>query len=431
LIAIFCGALMLCLVLQTAPSRAAVSSDEMRDLCAPIALYPDSLLSNVLAAATYPGEVTEAWYWVKAHGALQASDIESTLQGYDWDPTVKALTAFPDVLKMMAENIPWTTALGNAFLTQRDDVFGTIQNLRAAARSNGVLTNGSQQRITDDQGAIVIEPTNPEIIYVPYYEPSYVFYGEYPSYGYYPYYYPLVFGAGVLCGNWLWTGVCDWHYHNLYFGRGYNCYYHGGSGVIHPWYHPTWNRVRKHEGMWSFNPQHRHGVPMPSTSVMPGGRGYAMPGATGPRTWSAPHTTMPSRPGGWSAPRAAPSSPHHVTPVRPSPRATPRTTAAPRAWSAPHFPNVPSIYNVRPGGTVQLEQGRGAASRNHVMPTPVRPIQRPQMSAPRPMPSQPTSVRSWSMPSHSSSMPRTFSTPHTVSAPRSAPRSSPRGGGRR
>lgn len=166
--------------------------EELDQMLAPIALYPDSLLGQILVAATFPNEVEEADQWVNQHENLKEDELNAALDDKDWDLSVKALVPFPKVLSMMSDKREWTQRLGDAFLAQQAAVMDTVQNLRSKAHAQGNLKNTDQQRVVVRGRSIEIVPSNPRIIYVPTYNPT-VIYGswwhpEYPPYGYNPYY---------------------------------------------------------------------------------------------------------------------------------------------------------------------------------------------------------------------------------------------------
>ncbi len=214
----------------SAPSRPGVSSGlasaQLEQLVAPIALYPDALVAQILMASTYPLEVVEAARWVRANPSVSGQALEDAMQGQSWDPSVKSLVAFPQVLEMMDQKLDWTTDLGNAFLAEQAAVLDAVQALRARANAAGNLESNAQQTVTVEQTAagsqpqtIVIQPANPQVVYVPAYDPTYV-YGPWPYPAYPPYYwYPpgyvagsaLWFGAGLAVGAALWGG-CNWGY---------------------------------------------------------------------------------------------------------------------------------------------------------------------------------------------------------------------------
>jgi len=180
--------------------------EELDQMLAPIALYPDSLLAQILMAATYPLEVVQADRWVKANRNLTGDQLNDTLDRKNWDPSVKALVPFPQVLSMMSERLEWTQRLGDAFLDQQDEVMDTIQRLRAKAQAAGNLRDSGEQRVTMEEGAIMIEPAQPEIIYVPVYDPTLVYgpwwYPAFPPFFFFPPPRVVVFGRVG-----FWTGI--------------------------------------------------------------------------------------------------------------------------------------------------------------------------------------------------------------------------------
>ncbi len=205
---------------------------ELDNLVAPIALYPDPLVSQVLAASTYPLEVVEAQQWLQAHGYLSGQALVDAARQQNWDPSVQALVAMPDVLSRLTQNVQWITELGNAFLAQQADVMSAIQRMRWRAQAGGKLGSDSHERVTTetqgDQSAIQIMPAEPQVIYVPTYDPAYVW-GP-PPWGYYPLLDnpDLGFGCGWgfdlgLCfggwGGWGWGGW-GWGWGPNWFGGG-------------------------------------------------------------------------------------------------------------------------------------------------------------------------------------------------------------------
>jgi hypothetical protein len=148
-----------------------LAADQLDQLVAPIALYPDALVAQVLAASTYPTQVVEADRWRQAQGSASAEQIATGANGENWDPSVKALTAFPTVLAQMDKNLAWTTDLGNAYYNQPHDVIDAVQTMRQRAQSSGALQSTQQQTVSDNSGSIVIEPANPNVVYVPVYNP--------------------------------------------------------------------------------------------------------------------------------------------------------------------------------------------------------------------------------------------------------------------
>ena len=201
--------------------------EELDQMLAPIALYPDSLLAQVLMAAAYPIEVVQADRWVKQNKNLKGEQLNAALDKMSWDLSVKALVPFPQVLAMMSEQLDWTSNLGEAFLAQQADVMNTVQKLRAKAKDQGNLKTTKEQKVVVQDQVIVIEPANPTVVYVPTYNPTVVYgswwYPSYPPYPYYPYYPAgavvtagvLGFAAGVAVGAAWNNGWGSWNW-----GRG-------------------------------------------------------------------------------------------------------------------------------------------------------------------------------------------------------------------
>jgi hypothetical protein len=198
------------------------SRAELDQMLAPIALYPDSMLAQILIAATYPSQVVEADRWVKENKGLSKDQLNAALDEKDWDLSVKALVPFPQVLAMMDEQLDWTTKLGEAFLAQQKEVMASIQGLRQKAYAQGNLKTTEQQKVTVAGEDIEIGPANPDVVYVPYYDPLLVYgdwwWPDYPPFAYYPYGEPFItlglFGwlAAVSVGpywNWGW-GYWNW-----------------------------------------------------------------------------------------------------------------------------------------------------------------------------------------------------------------------------
>ena len=256
---------------QASADQSLLSAGQLDALVAPIALYPDTLLSEILMASTYPLEVIEADRWVNANKNLKGDALTAAVNQQSWDDSVKSLVATPDVLDMMSTKLDWTQALGNAVLAQQPDVMDAIQRLRAKAQANNKLTSNQQQTVsTQDQGGrqvIVIQPTQPDTVYVPYYDPS-VVYGQWPYPSYPPYYWPapgyiaagviatgLAFGAGYALGRWASGG---------YWGGGVNW---GGNNITINNNRNINNINRGNGGNWTHNPAHRQGVRYPNANV--------------------------------------------------------------------------------------------------------------------------------------------------------------------
>ncbi len=220
---------------QGAPS----SAQELQSLVAPIALYPDALVAQILSAATFPDQIAVAANWMQQNKNLTGSALGQAVNGQSWDPSVKALTQFPSVLHNMAQNLVWTSQLGEAYHNQASEVMAAVQTLRAQAKAAGNLKTTPQQTVTtQSQGGtqvIVIQPANPQVVYVPEYNPTVIYGTPYTTPGYSTG--DLVatgllsFGAGMAVGAMMSGGCCGWGYNswncNWYHGGG--VYYHGGA----------------------------------------------------------------------------------------------------------------------------------------------------------------------------------------------------------
>lgn len=238
---------------QTGP---VFSQAELDQMLAPIALYPDSLLSQILMASTYPLEVIEAARWSKTHTALQGEDAVQAVADYPWDPSVKSLVAFPQVLATMDEQLNWMERLGDAVLSQQQQVMESIQNLRQKASAAGNLDSSDQMQVEHQNDSIVLEPTNPHVVYVPYYDPALVygawwwpayppvFWAPWPSYFVTPvsrFGVGFYWSFGVPVGPRCWFGAFNWPSRYVTYSPGL---------------------------VWVHSPIHRHAVPY---------RNYAVP----------------------------------------------------------------------------------------------------------------------------------------------------------
>jgi hypothetical protein len=240
---------------QPGPSQPLLKPEQLDALAAPIALYPDELLANVLAASTYPLEVVQADRWVSGHKNLKGDALKNEVDKQAWDHSVKALAGTPEVLAMMSDKLDWTKGLGDAVLAQQPDVMDAIQRLRSRAQAANKLTTTKQQKVSvrqeQNKQVIVIEPAVPDTIYVPYYDPA-VVYGAWPYADYPPYYFAappyigagvvaagIAFGAGFAIARWgnYWGGGCNWGNNNFFINRSNNI----GNN-------------------WQHNPAHRQGV---------------------------------------------------------------------------------------------------------------------------------------------------------------------------
>jgi hypothetical protein len=262
-----------------------IPADQLDSLVAPIALYPDPLLAQVLAASTYPLEIIQLQQWLAKNSGLKDQALADAVAKEPWDPSVQALAALPDVVKRLADDIQWTTDLGNAFLSQEGDVMDAVQRMRKKAQDKGNLQSNEQQKvetkIVESKSVIVIEQANPQVVYVPSYNPT-VVYGP-PVYPYPPVYYPppgyyaagmaISFGVGVAMGA-FWSGGwgwgCGWGGNNNItinnnnnFNRNSNI--SGGNRTnIGGGNRPSQLPARGGAGgnsTWRHNPQHRGGAP--------------------------------------------------------------------------------------------------------------------------------------------------------------------------
>lgn len=189
------------------------SPQELQQLVAPIALYPDALVAQILAASTYPTQIVEADRWMQRHAELKGDKLAKEVDKQDWDPSVKAMAQFPSVLENMDKNLSWTSSLGEAYANQPDDVTNAVQTLRGDAEKTGHLNSNQQEKVTTQGNTIIIEPADPEMVYVPAYDPWLVYGAPIVAY---PGWYPV---PGI-----FWGGV------GLSFGIGFGIGFFGGFG---------------------------------------------------------------------------------------------------------------------------------------------------------------------------------------------------------
>ncbi len=222
---------------EPTPAAAPESAEQLQALVAPIALYPDALVAQVLSGATFPDQVALAQNWLQQHKNLTGQELLKEVDQQSWDPSVKALTQFPSVLDNMATNLAWTSELGQAYHNQPKDVMAAVQALRAKAKAAGNLQSNPQIKVVQQSpSTIIIEPANPQIVYVPQYNPT-VIYGT-------PYVVPgytasdvaaasiISFGAGIAVGALMSGGCCSWGWSS------WSCGWHGGYVAYgaHPYY---------------------------------------------------------------------------------------------------------------------------------------------------------------------------------------------------
>jgi hypothetical protein len=269
------------------PAAANLPPDQLDSLVAPIALYPDPLLSQTLVASTYPLEVIQLQQWLGQHKDLKDQALADAVQKQDWDPSIQALAALPDVVKQLADNIKWTTDLGNALLAQEADVMAAVQRMRHKAQAAGNLKSTDQAKVetqtVEDKQVIVIESTNPEVVYVPSYNPSYV-YGAgvypYPPIAYPPYYAGgllLSFGVGVAMGA-FWGGGYGWNAgwggNNININNNNNFVRNSDRNQVGGGDRGNGNRGNGNVGNgnrgnsnWQHNPKHRGGAPYSNSNL--------------------------------------------------------------------------------------------------------------------------------------------------------------------
>ena len=265
---------------STGDQPAKIPADQLDSLVAPIALYPDPMLSQVLIASTYPLEVIQLQQWLGQHKGLNEKQLADAVQKQGWDPTIQALAGLPDVVKLLAENIKWTTDLGNAFLAQQDDVMAAVQRMRTKAQDSGNLKSTDQQKVetktVESTQVIVIEQANPQVVYVPSYNPT-VVYGA-PVYAYPPIAYPppgyyaagmaISFGVGVAMGA-MWSG--GWCCGSGWGGGNNNVTINNNNNFVNNSNRQNLNNVNRGNraanqpargnSNWQHNPSHRGGAP--------------------------------------------------------------------------------------------------------------------------------------------------------------------------
>jgi hypothetical protein len=261
---------------------AKIPADQLDSLVAPIALYPDPLLSQVFVASTYPLEIVQLQQWLEKNKNLKDKALADAVKKQDWDPSIQSLAALPDVAKNLSENIKWTTDLGNAFLAQQNDCMDAVQRMRKKAQDSGNLKSTEQQKVetkvVESKQVIVVQPASPEVVYVPSYNPT-VVYGA-PAYPYPPISYPppgyyaagmaISFGVGMMMGA-AWGG--GWGYGCGWGGGNNNVYINNNNNFVNNSNRNTnVNRNanisnRSGNNTWQHNPQHRGGTPYPNRST--------------------------------------------------------------------------------------------------------------------------------------------------------------------
>jgi len=247
--------------------------EQLDSLVAPIALYPDPMLSQTLVASTYPLEIIQLHQWLQKNPGLKDKALADAVKKQDWDPSIQAMAGLPEVVKQLAENVKWTADLGNAFLAQQDDVMDAVQRMRKKAQDAGNLKSTEQQKVetkvVESKTVIVVEQANPQVVYVPSYNPV-VVYGPpvypyppiaYPPPGYYAAGMAISFGVGVaMCA--FWSG--GWGYHCGWHGGGNNININVNNNFVNHYNRQNINRGGNRTNVgntWQHNPQHRGGAP--------------------------------------------------------------------------------------------------------------------------------------------------------------------------
>lgn len=256
------------------PPGQALTPDQLDDLVAPVALYPDPLLSQVLVASTYPLELVQASQWLQKNPGLAGPDLTQAVQQQNWDPSIQALIVFPDVIKRLNDDVTWTTNLGNAFLAQQADVMDAVQRMRLKAQQAGKLASSPQETVTtqaqNGQNYIEIQPANPEVIYVPVYDPVWIW-GAPVWYPYPRWWWPprtvivgglgFGFGVGIGIGGFFgggWGGWGGWGWHPAWGTHTVIV----NNTFIHRYNFNTVGIANVHgTGVWEHNPAFRAGVP--------------------------------------------------------------------------------------------------------------------------------------------------------------------------
>jgi len=369
------------------PAAAVYDQGQLDQLVAPIALYPDQLLGQILMASTYPLEVVEAARWLQdPHNAAHRGPVlAQALDQLDWDPSVKSLTAFPSVIQMMNDQLEWTKSLGDAFLAQQADVMESVQRLRHEALNNGTLQSTPRLVVTTEGPDIVIQPADPNVVYVPYYDPSVVYgawaYPDYPPYYFAPppgyVYGPAFAGIGFGVGYsvfgpfWGWDDF-DWRRHRVHIDR-------DRFGEM-----DRFHRGRIAGDTWQHDPEHRRGVAyhdpvsqqrFTRTTLGPQDLNRTAPGAAnrGFVTPTQPNTAI--RPGA-ANPRFQAMPPSNVAPTQQGPTVL-------RGGNAPQPQGVPQGQGVDPRFRAQMGNQPVVPQSRPVTPQ-VQPVQPRVVTPPAP-----------------------------------------------
>src|ERR1035437_1709350 len=273
--------------IEASAQSPALTADQVNSLVAPIALYPDELVSQILVASTYPLEVVQAHQWLQQHSDVKGQELTAAAQKQNWDPSVQALVVFPDVLKRMNQDVTWTTNLGNTFLAHQADVMDAIQKMRVRAQDAGKLSSTPQQKVvnTTENGhpIVAIEPANPEGVYVPDYAPVWIW-GPAPVYYPYPYWYypppPLGgwcwWGPEIVLGAFFigWSGWGGWGWHPGWHDR---AVIFNNAFVVRNHFNTAHFRDGHGTGAWRHDSFHRLGVSYPNRALAGHYNSFARP----------------------------------------------------------------------------------------------------------------------------------------------------------
>ena len=262
---------------QAPPPGQSLGTDQLDGLVAPIALYPDPLLSQILVASTYPLELVQASQWLQRNPGLTGPALTQAAQQQNWDPSIQALVVFPDLVKRLNQDITWATNLGNAFLAQQSDVMDAVQRMRFKAQQAGKLNSTSQQRVitTNSSGPpiIDIEPGDPNMMYLPYYNPVSIWgpplYYPYASWFYPPFYGGgyFGFGLGINMGFYFGGGWGGWGGYGWSPGWGNHSVFVNNSFIHRNNFNAGGSRSLSGSTAWSHNAAHRAGVPYSNSAV--------------------------------------------------------------------------------------------------------------------------------------------------------------------
>src|SRR5271170_695830 len=355
---------------------APLTPEELDGLVAPIALYPDALVAQVLGAATFPYEIVDAAFWLKDNSTLSGESLMNAVDERSWDPAVKALTQFPSVLDNMAKNLAWASALGEASATQQQDVMTAIQRMRAKAYAAGNLKSSPEIKVVQESPqTIIIQPANPQIVYVPTYSPTVIYGTPVVTAGYTSSDVAaaavLSFGVGIAVGAMINGGCCGWGYsywgtnwhgrtviynRNVYVGNSYwrGGYYGGGYRPGNPGYRPP------SSGYPGYGRPPNGSTRPPATTLPARPDTGNRPSRPGDSTGTRPGAGNPStRPAAGNRPSGTPAQRPATTPsTRPS-------TNEARGYQRPQTSNAGAGQAARPNALSGSGGGRAQSARGN------------------------------------------------------------------